>query len=88
MPSDVTVSDEELYVMNGPSVLRGSLDSGLAVTEFPLPNMDTTPLMLLMFDLHSGDLIHPNFKFVLDALAVGTVLMIITGPILWWRRKW
>lgn len=88
MPSDVTVSDEELYVMNGPTMLRGSLDSGLAVTEFPLPNMDTTPLMLLMFDLHSGDLIHPNFKFVLDALAIGTVLMIITGPILWWRRKW
>ena len=88
MPSDVTESDEELYVMNGPTVLRGTLSSGLAVTEFPLPHMDTTPLMLLMFDLHSGDLIHPNFKFVLDALAVGTVLMIITGPILWWRRKW
>jgi uncharacterized iron-regulated membrane protein len=43
---------------------------------------------LLMFQLHNGKIIPEGFRWVLNALAIMTLLMVITGPILWWRRKW
>jgi hypothetical protein len=44
--------------------------------------------MLLMFELHNGKIIHEGFRWVLDTLAIMALLMVITGPILWWRCKW
>ena len=88
MPSDATLSDDAWYVISGPSMLVGDLDNGFAAQPFSLPTTDSKPLMLLMFELHNGRIIHPGMKWVLDALAIITLLMVISGPILWWRRKW
>jgi hypothetical protein len=88
MPSDATISDEVWYVISGPSVFVGDLETGVSSQPFNVPLTSHKPLMLLMFELHNGKIFHPQFKWVLDILAVLTIIMIITGPILWWRRKW
>ncbi len=88
MPSDATVSDDVWYIISGPSMFVGDLQTGVTAQPFSLPMLDYTPLMLVMFELHNGKIIGTWFRYVLDALAVLLVLMIISGPILWWRRRW
>lgn len=88
MPSDAAISDNVWYVISGPSMFIGDLESGVSTAPFKLPIQDHKPLMLLMFELHNGKIIGGWFKYVLDAMAVFLIYMTITGPILWWRRKW
>jgi len=38
--------------------------------------------------VHNGKIFGPWFRYVLDALAVIVIFMVLSGPILWWRRKW
>ncbi len=88
MPSDAALSDDVWYVISGPSMFVGDLEAGVTTAPFNLPNDDHKAFMLLMFELHNGKIIAPWFKYILDAMAVFLIYMTITGPILWWRRKW
>ena len=88
MPSDAAVSDDVWYVISGPSMFVGDLDAGVSSAPFNLPVQDHKALMLLMFELHNGRIIGRWFRWVLDAMAIFLIFMTITGPILWWRRKW
>lgn len=42
-----------------------------------------------LFDgLHSGLLIHAQWKWVNDLFATAALLLVVTGVLRWWRRKW
>ncbi len=88
MPSDAALSDDVWYVISGPSMFVGDLETGVTTSPFKLPNDNHKALMLVMFELHNGKIIAPWFKYVLDAMALFLIYMTITGPILWWRRRW
>ena len=87
MPSDATLSDESWYVISGASLFQGAPPAAMSQTRLNLPALDATPLMLLMFDIHSGTLISEHARYFLDFLAVLAIVMVLTGPVLWWRRK-
>lgn len=88
MPSDAAISDDIWYVISGPSMFVGDIKSGVTAAPFNVPIKDRIPLMLLMFELHNGKIIGPWTRWALDIMAVFMIFMTITGPILWWRRKW
>lgn len=87
MPSDATLSNENWYVISGAAMFHGDPITGLSQTGITLPRLEATPLMLLMFDIHSGTIISEHARYFLDFLAVLAIAMVLTGPILWWRRK-
>lgn len=88
MPSDATVSNNQWYAISGANMFIGDTTSGMSASPFNIPIMSYQPLMLLMFELHNGKIIATWFKYILDILAIFTIVMAITGPILWWRKKW
>ena len=88
MPSDATVSQDRWFVISGPAAFEGDLAAGLKRTEFQLPRLDAIPLMLIMFEIHNGNIVSRNARYFLDLLALLAIFMVVTGPILWWRKKW
>ncbi len=47
-----------------------------------------TPLFLFMADIHTGIIIHSQFKWLSDLFAALAVALAISGPVIWLRRKW
>lgn len=88
MPSDAAISDDLWHIISGPNMFVGDIDSGVATSPFNVPIEPNIPFMLLMFELHNGKIIAPAMKWVLDLMAIFMIFMTITGPIIWWRRKW
>lgn len=88
MPSDAARVGEDWYIISGPRMFTGDIRESVEVVDLNLPNTNTKPLMLVMFELHNGGIIADWFRYVLDLMAIFLVGMTITGPILWWRRRW
>ena len=88
MPSDATLNEEDWFVISGAAMFHGDPATGMKRTSIELPKLQATPLMLLMFDIHSGTIVSKHARYFLDVLAVLAIIMVVTGPILWWRRKW
>lgn len=49
---------------------------------------DTEGLVNFVFKLHSALLLQENGKAVLAAAALGYLVMLVTGLLLWWPRRW
>jgi uncharacterized iron-regulated membrane protein len=47
-----------------------------------------TTLFLFAADIHAGVIFHEQFKWLNDVFAVLAVLLVISGPVIWLRRKW
>ena len=47
-----------------------------------------TTIFLLIADIHTGLTIHKEFKWMSDLFAVLAILLVISGPLMWLRRKW
>ena len=47
-----------------------------------------TPLFLVMADLHAGVIFHEQFKWANDLFAALAVLLALSGPLIWLKRKW
>ena len=88
MPSDATLSGDHWYVISGAAMFHGDPTIGMNHTRIELPKLSATPLMLLMFEIHRGTIVSKHARYFLDILAVLAIVMVVTGPILWWRRKW
>ena len=41
-----------------------------------------------MADVHAGVIFHNQFKWLNDLFAVLAITLVISGPVIWWRRKW
>ncbi len=52
-----------------------------------LPQLDSTPLYLIMLGLHDGELLYGQWVFVNDAAAVAGLILLITGFIKWRRKR-
>jgi uncharacterized iron-regulated membrane protein len=56
--------------------------------EIASPDTGGIPLDRFLTDLHGGLMIHPEFAWFNDAVALLAVTLSITGVIAWWKRKW
>jgi uncharacterized iron-regulated membrane protein len=45
-------------------------------------------MLLFLVDIHTGKVILAQFRWVNDFVTLLAVLLVLSGPILWWRQKW
>ncbi len=89
MPTDVSPDGEGAWVWKGAKELKvGNGNRGFSPLALTLPRSPGVPLFFIFDGLHSGVLIHPQWKWVNDGVAVLAMVLIVTGFVRWWRRKW
>lgn len=81
---------EQVYIKNSQQIYRGSEFTGaLAETGIPFTNAAPgTTLFLFIIDIHLGLVIHSEFKWANDLFAVLAIILALSGPVMWLRRKW
>jgi hypothetical protein len=47
-----------------------------------------TTFFLFLADIHTGNIISTQWKWVNNLVALMAIFLAISGPIIWWRRKW
>ena len=53
-----------------------------------MPDLPGATLYLFLIEIHVGLIVHRQFKWVNDLVSVCALLLVLSGPILWWRTKW
>jgi hypothetical protein len=98
--SDARERDGRWYLKNSRTIYTGSLDldpaappekpaTGMFVdSKIPFPPLTGTTVFLFLADIHTGNIIHTEWKWVNDLVAFMAIVLALSGPILWWRRKW
>ena len=67
----------------------GSLDTNVfEASGIAYPPLEGTTCYLFLADVHTGNIIHGEFVWVNDIVAILAIILVITGPIAWWKRKW
>ena len=67
----------------------GSLQDGFQVSDIAvMPALPGATLYLFLIEIHVGLIVHDQFKWVNDLVSFFAILLVLTGPILWWRTKW
>jgi hypothetical protein len=68
---------------------RGELGQPMRLEEtLTMPALAGATFFLFAVDLHTGNLISTRLRWVNDFVALLVVVLVLTGPILWWRAKW
>ncbi len=80
---------EQWLLKNSQGFHLGTLDGGLEPSDIAvMPALPGSTLYLFLIEIHVGLIVHRQFKWVNDLVSVFALLLVITGPILWWRTKW
>ena len=89
MPSDVTLDKQgNWWWMTRHGIKKGVPGSGFEHYHVHFPEQQQVPWYFILDGLHSGVLIHTQWKWINDIVAVLTLFLVITGLIRWWRVKW
>ncbi len=94
MPSDVTLDGQgNTWWMTRQGIKVGKLAAaGFKSSPVQLPKQiagqDYVPWYFVLDGLHSGLLIHPQWKWVNDVVSIMALFLVATGLIRWWRVKW
>ncbi|MEE8308678.1 MAG: PepSY domain-containing protein [Gammaproteobacteria bacterium] len=67
----------------------GKFEQGFEASDIAvMPDLPGSTLYLFLIEIHVGLIVHRQFKWVNDLVSVLALLLVITGPVLWWRTKW
>ncbi len=87
--TDATRRGDTWYLKNSRSISVGSLDTNVfEASGVAYPPLQGTTWYLFLADIHTGNIIHGEFIWVNDIVAILAIILVITGPIAWWKRKW
>lgn len=90
--TDATRSGDTWYLKNSRMISKGALGGeGNSVFEpagVPYPPIAGTTFFLFLADIHTGNIVHTQFIWFNDLVALMAIILAITGPIAWWKRKW
>ena len=85
---DAEFFDQGLMIKNSRGFFREIENYDFEMDKIKHPDLKAATLYLFMIEIHTGNAIHPQFKWISDLFTLMGIIMVITGPILWWRRKW
>tara|TARA_B100001964_G_scaffold80405_1_gene90726 strand:+ start:20871 stop:22349 length:1479 start_codon:yes stop_codon:yes gene_type:complete len=85
---DAEFYDDGLMIKNSRGFFRDTGGYSFEMDEMKHPDIKAATLYLFMIEVHTGNAIHPQFKWISDLFTIMGIIMVITGPILWLRRKW
>lgn len=89
MPSDITMDEKSNWIWKSRHGLKsGKIETGFKHKPVEFPVINYVPWFYIIDGLHSGILIHSQWKWINDFIAVLAIILVITGLIRWWRIKW
>lgn len=87
--TDATRRGDTWYLKNSRGISAGTLESNtFEATGIPYPAITGTTVYLFLADIHTGNIVHAEFIWVNDLVAILAIILVISGPITWWKRKW
>ena len=87
MVSDGVLLDSVLHLKNSRGFYRETSPGEFELTAMKSPKLKGATVYLFVVDVHTGNVIHEQFKWVNDLVGTLAVLLVLSGPILWWRWK-
>ncbi len=89
MPTDITRDGNGGYLwLNHEGLTSGTPAAQRLPSQHNLPRYDGIPWYFVIDGLHSGMLIHVQWKWVNDLVALACLMLTVTGLIRWWRQRW
>jgi hypothetical protein len=87
--TDATKRGDKWFIKMSRSIYAAdSLEATFEDTKIPYPPITGTTFFLFLADIHTGNIIHGQWKWVNNLVALLAVILTISGPLVWWRRKW
>ena len=87
MVSDGVFVGSTLYLKNSKGLYREQASGDFELTDMQSPQLQGATFYLFMVDVHTGNVFHEQFKWVNDLAGALAILLVLSGPILWWRWK-
>ena len=87
MVSDGVFAGSVLHLKNSRGFYREAPSGEFELTAMKSPELNGATFYLFMVDVHTGNIIHEQFKWVNDLAGALAVLLALSGPVLWWRWK-
>jgi len=88
MPTDITLTATGESLWKTSKGLKLLDENGYRDQKASLPELDYVPWYYILDGLHSGLLIHEQWKWLNDIFAILAIFLTTTGLIRWWRVKW
>ena len=88
--SDAARRGDVWYVKNSRAIYAGRLTeaSPFEDSKIAFPALTGTTAFLFLADIHTGNVFHAEWRWINDLTALLAIVLALSGPILWWRRKW
>lgn len=88
MPSDITLQGSNVLLKNRKGLWQ--VNTSLKAVKYALqfPSINYIPWFYVIDGVHSGLLIHAQWKWFNDLIAVMAMILVITGLMRWWKTKW
>ncbi len=86
--TDASRSGDTWYLKNSRMISKGTLDTPFEPSGVAYPPIQGTTFFLFLADIHTGNIVHTEFIWVNDLVALMAIILALTGPIAWWKRKW
>lgn len=87
--TDAFKRGETWYIKMSRSIFAANgLDQTFEDTKIPYPAITGTTFYLFLADIHTGNIISTQWKWINNLVALMAVVLAISGPVVWWKRKW
>lgn len=89
MPSDITFDEKSGGIWKSRHGLKSStFDADFLPKDINFPHTNFIPWFYIIDGLHSGLIIHSQWKWFNDLIAVLAIILVVTGLLRWWHNKW
>lgn len=88
MIQDAALTDQGWIFKGSRGFYRAALSGGLKPVDIRPPDLPGLPLYNFVNDLHSGMVFSEHWSYVNDVVCALALLMIASGLINWWHRRW
>lgn len=86
--TDASRSGDTWYLKNSRMISKGTLETPFEPSGVAYPPIKGTSVFLFLADIHTGNIVHTQFIWFNDLVALMAIILALTGPIAWWKRKW
>lgn len=88
MIQDAALTDQGWIFKGSRGFYHAALSGGLQPVAVRSPDLPGLPLYNFVNDLHSGMLFSEHWSYVNDLVCGLALLMIVSGLVNWWHRRW
>jgi hypothetical protein len=86
--TSATRDGEDWLVKSSRAIYRGRIGATFNDSGINYPPVTGTTMFLFLADIHTGNVFRFDFSLVNDLVAALAIILVISGPIIWWKRKW